>query len=225
MNKFRQDVPTVQAAASDKGYSEKQFLHSFIAGAVLPLVQALITAILLAVLWYACAVIFFDAMDALKISGGVFIVALVVCWLSLQKRWLSLTSIETLLNVDLNKDKVIGKVEPVRVRVELQEVKDNGHYQVEIVDLPGSPEKLRTFSQGLMAGTPASEKYWTGSGKLFSTMEFRTLKNEMVRRGLMAYVSAKDPRQGHELTKAGRAVARRLASLSPTVEGEVLENA
>jgi hypothetical protein len=187
--------------------------------------QALVTALLIGLVVYVVAVVVFEAVDPIEPAGAAILFVLVGGWMLLQRRWLSLTALERALGVDLNNDKVIGEAEPRTVRVQLEDVKENGHYHVDIVDLPGSPKKLQLFAEGLLNGAPCSEKQWAGKGLLFGTQEFRTLKSEMQRRGLLAYVNPREPRQGLELTKAGRAVMKRLAALSPAPGSETDENA
>lgn len=225
MNNYQRQEPVVLDVSRAPGYSERQFLHTFKAGVTLPLMQALTTAVLIGIAVFVVVVVAFDAMDPFKPAGAVSLAVLVVTWLYLQRRWLSLTALERALGVDLNNDKAIGEVEPQKVRVQLEDVKENGHYHVDIVDLPGSPKKLALFAAGLLNGAACSEKQWTGKGLLFGMQEFRTLKSEMQRRGLLAYVNPREPRQGLELTKAGRAVMKRLAVLSPAPASETDENA
>ena len=224
MNKFMQDVPA-PAIVHQPSYAERQFLHTFVAGVLLPLGQSVTTGLVICIAGYTLAVTVFDAVDPFKSALTFGIVSMAITYLYLQRRWLSLTALERALNVDLNDDDVIGEEpEPQTVHIKLEEVRENGHYHADIFDLPASPDQLSTLALGLMNNMPASEKQWTGKGKPFSSQGFRTLKNEMIKRGLMELTNPKDARQGHSLTKAGRAVMKHFASPSPTPQAETDEN-
>lgn len=223
MNRYQSNLPSAQASTVAPSYADKQFLHSFIAGAALPLLQALITALMCGGVVTIIAWMIFDVIDPWKYGVMIFLIVLVAMWIYLQGRWLSLTAVEKWIQVDLDHNGVIGKKEPERVRVEVHDDGGGSALHVDIVDLPASVDQLRTFAQGLLAGMGASEKYWTGKGKLFSKQEFRDLRGEMVKRGLLAYINPGAPLQGYELTKAGRAVMRKMVDFSPIIEGETVE--
>jgi len=214
MNKFQTDAPIVQPPKPPT-YAEKQFLHTFSAGALLPLLQSTITAFVIFIVVFVIATLVFDAVDPFKPAGVIATLVWGFTWLSLQKRWLSLTRLEEIFNVDLNNDQVIG--EPQVVKIQVTDVKESGHVEIHNIDLPTTPQKLSALAQGLLNGMSCSEKTWTGAGKPFSSPEFRSLRTEMLRRGILEYVSPKDPRQGIQLTKVGRAVMRHYSDLpSPT---------
>lgn len=99
--------------------------------------------------------------------------------------------------------------------IKLNTSEDEGSYQLKYIKLPVPEYKLSTLAQGLINGQPFSERQWTGLGKPFSSQEFRDLRNEMSKRGLINPVSFKDPRQGYALTAAGRAIMRHYVP-SPT---------
>lgn len=222
MNKFPQDTQVVPQIAPQTSYAERQFLHTFVAGVLLPLGQAFTTGLILFIATLTLAVIVFDVVDPFKPALVIGISTFAFTYLFLQRRWLSLTAIENVLQMDLNNDDVIG--EPQTVRIQLEDVKENGHYHVDIVDLPVSAEKLATLAAGLLNGLPCSEKQWTGKDRPFSSQEFRALKAEMVKHGLLAYVNPRAPLQGYALTKPGRAVMKHYIP-SPTPLEETNENA
>lgn len=99
--------------------------------------------------------------------------------------------------------------------IKLNTSEDEGSYQLKYIKLPVPEHKLSALAQGLINGMPFSERQWTGLGKPFSSSEFRDLRNEMSKRGLINPVSFKDPRQGYALTAAGRAIMRHYVP-SPT---------
>lgn len=225
MRKFGQDAPAIVPITQKSSYAERQFLHTFVAGVLLPLGQAFTTGLILFIATLTLAVIVFDMIDPFKSALTIGIVSMTFTYLYLQRRWLSLTSIEKVLNVDLNDDGRIGDEEPQTARIQLTEVKDNGHIHTDsIFTLPASPEKLAALAAGLLNNLPCSEKQWTGEGKPFSSREFRALKVEMVKRGLLAYVNPRAPLQGYALTKPGRAVMKHyIPSPTPQVETDESE--
>jgi len=209
--KYQNTTPPVQTA-SQPAYSERQFLHTYQAGVGLPLAQAFVTALLIGLIVFVVAILVFDALDPFTPAGIAGIGVLVAGWLFAQRRWLTLTEIEKALNRDLNNDKVIG--EPKTVRVQVTEIKDNGHIHIDsIFDLP-YPDKLPTFAQGVLNGLPITEKEWSPlkDGKLFSLGQIRNLLTVMKIKKLLTVT-----KQGHQLTRSGKAVMKQLAaSPSPT---------
>ena len=111
---------------------------------------------------------------------------------------------------------------PRRVVIQLDTVKEDGHYQVgdqtDNINLPCDDAQLQTLALGLINGMPFSEKQWTGKDKPFSTNQFRELRDAMKFNGLTEYVNEADPRQGIRLTAAGRAVMEECASPLPQPE-------
>ena len=189
-------------------YADRQFLHTQTAGVVLPLLQAMITSGLLAfsvlILWFV-----FGWSGGWKAALAVFGVMPFVSWLYLQRRWLVLTA-ERAIQRDINGDGVLGepnsKLESRVVKVQVNHVKEGGHLQVDLINLPCTDSQLRALAEGLLAGVPFTEGAWTGIGKPFSQSEFRALRIVMLQRGLLTMRSEKDQRQGFELTEEGRAV-------------------
>ena len=207
-------------------HAERQYLHSMTAGAWLPLTQATVTALAVAIGTWLIAWIVFNAMDPHKPAIVLFVITWIYMIVRLQRHWLDLTTVEKFFQTDINGDGVIGDVEqpeekitPRKVVIQIDSVKEDGHYQVgdqsNLIKLSVSDEQLHTLAMGLINGLSFSEKVWTGKDKPFSTNEFRTLRDEMKANGLTEYVNDKDPRQGIRLTDAGRAVMEEYAN-SPT---------
>ena len=74
--------------------------------------------------------------------------------------------------------------------------------------LPATMAQMQDLAAGLLAGQSFTERNFTGSGKPFSSANFRSLRDELVKRGMLAAVSDKDPRAGYRLTYAGKAAMR-----------------
>src|SRR3970282_3014401 len=100
MNKFQQTTPPIQQPSAPN-YADRPFLHTFLAGALLPLVQSTITAVM-AGIGTLTALYLFGAIDLLKPSLIITGIVWVLTWLYLQRRWLNLTSFDSFLVVDLN---------------------------------------------------------------------------------------------------------------------------
>lgn len=195
-----QSEPTPQMTTPS--YAERQFLHTFVAGAILPLAQAFITGVIVFVVALTFA-LRAGVMDPFSWPITLGVVVFGGMWLGLQRRWLTLTNLERVLNVDLNQDHVIGDPkprEPVVIRIDKVA---NGHYQSNIVRLPATPEQLMALARGFEMHRPFTEREWSGEGKEFSCEEFRELRREMLRRELIMRKSARGTKPGYMLTQDG----------------------
>ena len=140
-----------------------------------------------------------------------------VTWLCLLVRWANIVvMLETVLNVDLNQDGLIGEdiieaeeVQPVRIEV----IQDEGRH-VQFANLPIPEKKLTALAVGLSQGAGLSEGQWTGKGAVFSRSEFRTLRDLFVTRGWLQWVNTEAHSQGLQLTHPGKAVMRYYCSRS-----------
>ncbi len=74
--------------------------------------------------------------------------------------------------------------------------------------LPVDPSKLRTIAA---SPEPFSENELVTKRHILSSREFRTLQDEMKRRGLLEQRNPLDVRQGYKLSGVGRALMRRIA--------------
>ena len=139
------------------------------------------------------------------------IVFVFVFWAGSKRgQWL----IERIVGADLDGDGYRGEppaqpLPPVRVEV----VQDGGQRE-DWIDLP-YPEKLPELAEGLLSGRSYALNVWAGPGALYSRAEFEQLRDVLIKRGLARW-KGKDPRNGWELTPAGRAVMRRLAHRPPS---------
>lgn len=186
---------------------DKRFLHTVQAGAWLPLLQSTITGALAGILMLILA-IQFRWRDA-WIHGLIFWVVIQgITWLYLQRHWILMT-FERVAKIDLNRDGRKGAA-PVQeipeVRVRIEHIKQDGHYQQDVVNLPASLEQMRALAEGITSGLSFTERNFTGSGRPFSIDQFRALRSEMIRRKLLTLEGSKDARQGFKLTEEGKAV-------------------
>jgi hypothetical protein len=203
--------------------SDRRYLHTLTAGAWLPVVQSLITGIIVFILVLVIGFTFrFRSPWTWSVVIGGLVV--VVTWFILAGHWYRLTDLETWTGIDFNHDGVIGDYSPTptrreEVRVYVSEVTAVGHVtgNQKIIDFPCSGEQLRQLAEGLLTGVPLAERGWTGAGRPFSTAGFRSVRAELIKRGLVALASDKDTRRGYVLTVAGRNIlARLIEELTPS---------
>lgn len=219
MNKFEQITPVSQTTATP-AYSDKQFLHTSQVAITLPLAQATINAVMGMALT-ALVLYLMDAIDYVKPVLGVGCLVWATTWLYLQRRWLNLTTLETHLKMDINRDGVIGaKPEKKETIIWVNEQKDNSHFSSERKSLPINDDELIMLADGLInRGRPFSRREWTPKAKGFSDDDWRKLQSACLIFKIVEPIGA-----GFVLTRAGRATMKHYASLSPTpVVGEVVE--
>lgn len=203
---------------------EREYLHTLIAGAVLPFIQATTFAAVIFVAVWVIAAVVFNAMDPHKPAA--FIAAVAWAWFlnRLFRHWLSLTTptqiIERVIQKDINGDGVIGpkpqapaKEEPRVVNIRLDKITSDNHYQSDLINFPCDDEQLFKLAYGLTNDPPLTfaERYWTGAGKPFSTNEFRAVIAVMEKHGLCEYVNPQEPKQGRRLTESGRKLFEEIA--------------
>jgi len=225
MNNFKQETPMIQQS-SPASYNDRQFLHTFLAGLLLPLAQATAVAVMAFVgtitLRYAL-----NSVDLFKPSLVVAVFTWIGTFLFLMRRWLTLTSFERLTGLDINRDGQIGapvKKPAEKLVIRLDEVGGNGHYRSRDIRLDVTASQLRELGRGLLAGRPFTEREWTGPGNPFSSGPegtFRPLRAEWLKHGLLEAVSDKDNRAGFDLTAAGWAMIEKLAQVEAEEEAEV----
>jgi len=146
------------------------------------------------------------AMGALAAS-----ISHLLTWLVMLRRWYSTVEyFESLLDTKANAQDEnpisVETIEKPNLRLDITD-----RNRVQILDLPIQPEQLLSWADGLANGLSLSESTWTGSGKLFSTSEYRSLRDILIQRGLARWKNPGSPKQGWELTVAGRAVVREAA--------------
>lgn len=184
---------------------DRRHLFDTSAGVGVPLLQALVTGFSL-----ACAVGVFCWLFKVpfwwKYAVGTLAGVQALAWLFLLAKWLRLVEpVERFLNKDLNGDGTIG--EPEVIRIELKH--DEKHLQ--FIDLP-YPERLPEFARAVLNGVQLSESAWTGSNALFSKREFYTLRDALMKNGVIRWRNEGAPAQGFEITPSGKAVVRYLAN-------------
>jgi hypothetical protein len=204
---------TEQPVAVNVPHEDRKFLHTVQAGIGVPLLQSLATAVIVGIAVMTVALVS-NVLDPWKPTVVLMALAMAGWWLYSLWRWTRLTERELpkvqVQSVDDDGDPLTPKV----VRVQLDWITDAGHYQqTSIFDLPATEQQLGELAEGLLnGGRSFSEKEWCGAGHPFSVNGFRELRSEMIKRGLLTRKSAKDHRQGYELTEEGKAIFRQFLS-------------
>jgi hypothetical protein len=209
MNKFQQTMPVEPTATT--AYSDKQFLHKVESAVILPLWQSSITAVMSMVLT-GIVLYLMDAIDFIKPMLVVGCLTWVFTWLFLQRRWLNLTTLETHMHMDINRDGLIGKKpEKKETVIWVNEQRDNS-FSSERKSLPIDDDDLVMLADGLIhRGRKFSRREWTPKKNGFSDDDWRALQADCLKFRLVEQVGA-----GFELTRAGKAMMKHYAALSPT---------
>jgi hypothetical protein len=183
-------------------------MHTWMAGAGLPLIQATITSCVI-MAGTACFVWLIGGYEYARPVVAAGVATFVISWLALQFRWINLTRLEELTGIELDGKPGIG-ARTGSVRVQVDEVKENGHISVtKQFDLPATPGQLKALAIGLHdEGKTLAENEWSPleAGKPFSLPQIRALKNEMKIRGLIVYANSKNKSLGYVETTVGRRV-------------------
>lgn len=206
--------------------SAQEYLHTHTAGATVPLFQAVITGALFA-LFLLVLLLWQRVRDGGIYALLVFCFVTAVTWIMLQGHWFSLTKLEKLTGRDINGDGMVGDSNQVTtnhtVKVDLRKITQDGYTHVERLTLPVTESELATLAAGLLAGRSLTEREWAGPGKLFSINQFREIRGELLKRGVVRPSNPKDLRQGFTVTRAGMALMHHFAAMSenpysPTTE-------
>jgi len=200
MSQYDSAVAQPAVAAPPEPYRVKRRIPSHgatLEGDVLvPFLQSLVTGAIGALLGYAVA-------DRPLVGFGV---GFALCWLiSLVQSRALLWTLEETWHRDIDRDGVVGLPElpPVRHTVRVEMVDGAGRSR-QYVDLPAPPEAIAELARGALAGQSLAEGEWTGAGRPFSVDQYREVRAELLRRGLVAWRNPRARNQGLELTGVGR---------------------
>lgn len=199
--------------------------ETVVSGVVLPFLQALITGALGAgtatsAVWY------FEWGKLMETFAVSFIGITLLVWVILLSDWRALLwAVERAASFDVDGDGFVGNPEPVvverspeippllpsfnPVRLEVRTNTSTG-YNLEFLDLPVSEEQASVFFPAVAGGATLAENYWCGQGKPFAQSEFRDLRERMIEQKWLFWRNPQEPRQGVELTRAGKAMVRYL---------------
>jgi hypothetical protein len=195
--------------------TEQRYLHTAEAGAFVPLLQSAVTGVLFGLIALTI-LIWQNVADWPVYSILIWLGSTAFTWLSLQRHWLTLTSLERATGIDINQDGVIGDVveSPSHVvRVDLRATTPDGNYQATRTILPIDENALCILADGLLSGKSLSEREWTGYDRPLSVSTFRDLRQVLIERKWIEQVNSKDTRQGYRLTRPGKAVMKHFAAM------------
>jgi len=208
MNEYRQDVAVHRL-------DESNHLHSIRAGVAVPIGQAVVTGILIAVL-VALVAGYYKVQDWYfwaAISGTL---AILGQWIFSQMLWQRLVRlVERQAHYDFDGDGVIGAPVaapiPQTVRVEVTDKSGGGHV-TNYIDLPFA-ERIPQLAAGLAAGKQFKVAAWVGQsrGRLFTPAEFIELREALLEHGWIEANNPHDESRGYKLTRTGGAVMRSFA--------------
>lgn len=192
-------APIVQPA------QDNQFMHTTQAGVQVPLLQSVVTGLLIGLCVLALAIVF-DAIDPWKPALVAAMLGMVGWWVVSLAGWKSLTKREQVQvhheAVDHDNDPVTPQV----IRVELSKVKENGHYSWNTFDLPDgvTNEMMSDLANGILnMHRKFTELEWCGTGKTFSMPKFRQLRALLEINGMIELINPKDKRQGVKFNSDG----------------------
>jgi len=87
-----------------------------------------------------------------------------------------------------------------------------------IAHLPADHRHIRALAEAALNGKPLTERHWTGSGKPFTKREFREIRAELIRAGILRWRNQNAPAQGVIVTEAGREALQQILTAPPQSE-------
>jgi hypothetical protein len=192
------------AKEQERALAVRQYYNSPIVGVVVPLLQATVTGLLLALVvgLTMLAVGGFSARQILTWSAVVLAVVAFFYWTRLIARWLHLVhSFERMTGVDLNRDGYVG--DPGQQHAVIYVVTNNGHQTRS--DFPVSFDKMKEVAAVLVEnGFRYSERELTGAKKPLTLKEFDDLRDELVLKNWVVWKNPEYPQQGVTFTADGQ---------------------
>jgi hypothetical protein len=192
-------------------------------GAMLPMVQALITGGFLAmaaggISYLAGSDLAF--LDRVARSGswilGTFVIVSPLTWMSLLMDWVNAKNVfEKLFKVDIDHDGYKGQRPKESLEIDYREKADGGGQHRTFTTFKDK-DKMISFARGILGGRPWTLKEWTGKDREFSRKEFDTIRETFVNRGWAEWRDDEYHDQGADFTDAGKVVLRRIANHPPT---------
>jgi len=120
--------------------------------------------------------------------------------------WDSLTHFAEILNNTSNPNvwSALGFTKPESFKTVITTDTSTPYKQTSIFQMGCTQPQFQTLADSVLMGRSMSEGEWCGSGKIFSTPVFRSLKRDLEKHGLIKMKIANAPRQGYVLTRKGR---------------------
>jgi hypothetical protein len=117
---------------------------------------------------------------------------------------------ETITGPDLNGDGEIGRPSTTNLEITIPATKEKGQQIMILRDLEATPQQLRIWAAGMLAGRMSENDWCVGKAKMFQRPQFKKLRQQFIDRGLMIWKDEDAHWQGTELTAMGRRVCRLL---------------
>ena len=199
-------------------------LHTILAAALIPLIQSLLTGLVVSIVSFAIALTFGKENPWSWLLWG-FLLPVVGVWVFSIRRWFKLTDwlpyAEKVTNIDINRDGQIGKAierpEPKKMTITVRDIRDQGSLSVMKYELPASNEQVLAFAEGIAQGISLAEANWIGPSNPFTRDEYRAFRGELIRRRWVELANHKSTNHGFQMTRAGQAVMREIVkTYSPT---------
>jgi hypothetical protein len=201
-------------------------LNTYRTGVGIPAVQAGVTGV------FFCGVVAgfmwvtgTKAPGVFMLAGGFFIAF--VAWLVLLRHWLELVNnregFQPVRYEVIDSEPEPEPYQPETVRVNLLQERNGGYIEGKFIDLPCQPEQLRLVAGSVVAGGSLSETAWCGSNKPFTKAGFHQLRDELIKRGWLAWRNIQAPAQGVTVTHVGRRVFQHIAWGTPYPTNEEQE--
>lgn len=187
----------------------KQYLHTYQTGLLLPLAQSSITGLIASTILSMIAWWVGEQFGEVNLSDMLYLWAITaliitfVTWAFMLWRWHILTGpFERILQRDLNGDGVIGDPSPPQpYRLWIRE---NPQTQTQMI-LPCTQDQVTTMAQLVTNGVPFTEANFTGRNRPFSQNQFREIRIALVKSGMIVQRNSKTEKQGFDWTERGLA--------------------
>lgn len=174
-----------------------------------PCAQSLISGLLATIAATAIAVAL-KSKDAALIGLGAGAALMIIAWVLLLWQHRSLLwETETLTGLDLDGDGEKGEPSTTTTLEITTPATDGRGPQIAILrDLEATPQQLRIWAAGMLAGRMSENDWCVGPAKLFQRPQFKRLRQQFIDRKLMVWKDAGAHWQGTELTSMGRRVCQ-----------------
>jgi hypothetical protein len=184
-----------------------------------PLLQAAACGVIAAVLVTALVLLANDQIGwYIPWWSGVIAGLVVLTWLFFRfigEQRDSLFLREQRLNIDLNNDGHVGPppAKPNKIELDITDTHPDREAQFRIVTLFNvGDEQFANFAHGVTRlARPLAEGEWTPNQNGFSINRYRDFIQQLADARLVEYIDPAAPRQGRQLTAAGRAILKKAA--------------
>lgn len=213
MNRYQQDVTMPVAVTTP----DTSYLQSHTSRAFGPLMQSLITGVMVGTLVGVCCV-YYQVADAWFPAVICGLVSSLLMWFYMLQVWSYLVMrMEQATGRDIDGDGQVGAevTRRVPVRVEVTEYdQHNNPLQTTVARFDDEMKLIAIADAVVNRGVPFSENALL-KAKVVTPAEFAAIRDEMILRHWLKYKDAEHPQQGYTITKSGAYALRDYAAASP----------